>query len=88
MSKEPMKVVFINTVHVETDANSFKFVVQKLTGKDAPVSPHASSSNKISKGKMERSNQGKQLLKDFSFKNFDKILEQMPLQELDPLWAD
>ncbi|GAB2293285.1 hypothetical protein Dimus_027489 [Dionaea muscipula] len=29
-----MKVVYINTQYVETDAMSFKSVVQKLTGKD------------------------------------------------------
>lgn len=35
--KEPVKVVIINTQYVETDAGSFKSVVQKLTGKDAVV---------------------------------------------------
>ncbi|CAN8304939.1 unnamed protein product [Cochlearia groenlandica] len=34
---EPMKVVFINTQYVETDALSFKTVVQELTGKNAVV---------------------------------------------------
>ncbi|KAJ0231134.1 VQ motif-containing protein 10 [Hirschfeldia incana] len=34
---KPMKVVFINTQYVETDARSFKNVVQELTGKDAIV---------------------------------------------------
>ncbi|CAF2065562.1 unnamed protein product [Brassica napus] len=37
MNSEPMKVVFINTQYVETDARSFKNVVQELTGKDAIV---------------------------------------------------
>ncbi|KAF3526635.1 hypothetical protein F2Q69_00051837 [Brassica cretica] len=37
MKSEPMKVVFINTQYVETDARSFKNVVQELTGKDAIV---------------------------------------------------
>lgn len=32
-----MKVVIINTKYVETDAMSFKDVVQKLTGKDSRV---------------------------------------------------
>ncbi|CAN7098697.1 hypothetical protein BRARA_F01202 [Brassica rapa] len=34
---EPMKVVFINTQYVQTDARSFKTVVQELTGKNAIV---------------------------------------------------
>ncbi|ESQ27272.1 hypothetical protein EUTSA_v10019550mg [Eutrema salsugineum] len=37
VKSEPMKVVFINTQYVETDARSFKTVVQELTGKDAIV---------------------------------------------------
>ncbi|XP_010537674.1 PREDICTED: VQ motif-containing protein 10-like [Tarenaya hassleriana] len=37
VKSEPMKVVFINTQYVETDARSFKSVVQNLTGKDATV---------------------------------------------------
>uniref|UniRef100_A0A0D3ARG4 VQ domain-containing protein n=1 Tax=Brassica oleracea var. oleracea TaxID=109376 RepID=A0A0D3ARG4_BRAOL len=37
VKQEPMKVVFINTQYVETDARSFKNVVQELTGKDAIV---------------------------------------------------
>ncbi|KAL4365929.1 hypothetical protein HN51_026325 [Arachis hypogaea] len=34
-NKGPVKVVIINTQYVETDATSFKSVVQKLTGKDS-----------------------------------------------------
>ncbi|PON53430.1 VQ motif containing protein [Trema orientale] len=34
---KPPKVVIINTQYVETDAVSFKDVVQKLTGKDSKV---------------------------------------------------
>ncbi|AAF71810.1 F3F9.8 [Arabidopsis thaliana] len=37
VKSEPMKVVFINTQYVETDARSFKTVVQELTGKNAIV---------------------------------------------------
>ncbi|KAL7129330.1 hypothetical protein ABFS83_13G059400 [Erythranthe nasuta] len=33
----PVKVVIINTQYVETDAISFKSVVQSLTGKDSTV---------------------------------------------------
>ncbi|XP_076896401.1 VQ motif-containing protein 1-like [Bidens hawaiensis] len=35
-SGNPVKVVIINTEYVETDAMSFKSVVQHLTGKDSP----------------------------------------------------
>lgn len=35
--REPAKVVIIKTHYVETDAVSFKSVVQKLTGKDSTV---------------------------------------------------
>lgn len=34
-SRGPVKIVIINTQYVETDATSFKSVVQKLTGKDS-----------------------------------------------------
>ncbi|KAI3675072.1 hypothetical protein L1987_84656 [Smallanthus sonchifolius] len=44
--REPVKVVFINTEYVETDAMSFKSVVQRLTGKDAP-SPASSDPKKM-----------------------------------------
>ncbi|KAK7257091.1 hypothetical protein RIF29_30816 [Crotalaria pallida] len=39
-SRKPVKIVIINTQYVETDAMSFKSVVQKLTGKK-----HSSSSS-------------------------------------------
>ncbi|KAK6934719.1 VQ protein [Dillenia turbinata] len=87
MSKKPTKVVFIHTEYVETDANSFKYVVQKLTGKDAVITRQAAD-NKISKTRMVRSNnERKQLLKDLSFNDFDKFLTEMPLEELYRLWA-
>ncbi|KAK3001489.1 hypothetical protein RJ639_020533 [Escallonia herrerae] len=39
-----VKVVIINTQYVETDATSFKSVVQNLTGKDSKVAHEPSSS--------------------------------------------
>ncbi|XP_073119521.1 VQ motif-containing protein 1-like [Henckelia pumila] len=36
-----VKVVIINTQYVETDAMSFKSVVQNLTGKDSHIHPAA-----------------------------------------------
>lgn len=44
-SRDPVKVVIINTQYVETDATSFKSVVQRLTGKDAKIEIHPSNSS-------------------------------------------
>ncbi|XP_074314589.1 VQ motif-containing protein 10-like [Silene latifolia] len=57
---QPMKVVHIKTQYVETDATSFKSVVQNLTGKDStiPESPkrnYSSSSLAIKVKKRDRS---------------------------------
>lgn len=48
-----MKVVHIKTQYVETDAYSFKSVVQNLTGKDSTIADAPSSSRvmKVSKEK-------------------------------------
>ncbi|XP_006360021.1 VQ motif-containing protein 10-like [Solanum tuberosum] len=35
MSKEGVKIVIINTEYIQTDASSFKSVVQKFTGKNS-----------------------------------------------------
>lgn len=43
-SGQPMKVVHIKTQYVETDACSFKYVVQNLTGKDSTIADSPSSS--------------------------------------------
>ncbi|XP_076934758.1 VQ motif-containing protein 1-like [Bidens hawaiensis] len=48
-SGNPVKVVIINTEYVQTDAMSFKSVVQHLTGKDSP-DPAISLNNKLSRG--------------------------------------
>ncbi|CAN4103047.1 unnamed protein product [Withania somnifera] len=37
MGRDPVKIVIINTQYIETDATSFKSVVQKLTGKNSTV---------------------------------------------------
>lgn len=44
-SRDPVKVVIINTQYVETDATSFKSVVQRLTGKDSKIEIHPSNSS-------------------------------------------
>ncbi|KAL8031899.1 hypothetical protein ABFX02_13G059200 [Erythranthe guttata] len=41
----PVKVVIINTQYVETDAVSFKSVVQSLTGKDSTVAAAAAAAS-------------------------------------------
>lgn len=44
-SRDPVKVVIINTQYVETDATSFKSVVQRLTGKDSKIEIHPSNTS-------------------------------------------
>ncbi|KAK7401702.1 hypothetical protein VNO78_13385 [Psophocarpus tetragonolobus] len=73
-TKGPVKVVIINTQYVETDATSFKSVVQKLTGKD---------SDQL-RAKAQRNNHD--FMRDVSFKDFDRLLSEMP--PLNDLWAD
>lgn len=82
----PLKIVIINTQYVETDAVSFKSVVQNLTGKDSNVPatedhhqqvPIRSTSKERVKGGGGR--QAAPVLKrDISFKDFDKLLKDMP----------
>lgn len=42
-ARDPVKVVIINTQYVQTDAMSFKSVVQRLTGKDSKIEIDPSS---------------------------------------------
>ncbi|CAJ1957884.1 unnamed protein product [Sphenostylis stenocarpa] len=81
-SKGPVRVVIINTQYVETDATSFKSVVQKLTGKDSDTSGTTTESKRHDKGEVQRSF----LMRDVSFKEFDRLLREMP--PLNDLWAD
>ncbi|KAK4344596.1 hypothetical protein RND71_034772 [Anisodus tanguticus] len=37
--REAVKIVIINTEYIETDAKSFKSVVQKLTGRNSSPAP-------------------------------------------------
>ncbi|XP_059285102.1 VQ motif-containing protein 10-like [Lycium ferocissimum] len=39
----PVKIVIINTQYIETDASSFKSVVQRLTGKNSTVAVEAAA---------------------------------------------
>ncbi|MFS7984022.1 putative VQ motif-containing protein [Helianthus anomalus] len=86
---EPVKVVIINTEYVETDAMSFKSVVQRLTGKDAPP-PAPSPKNKLS---YDASGAGAgvgvgrsdvttpMLKKGMSFRDLDKLLLELPTMD-------
>ena len=94
-NREPVKVVIINTHYVETDAMSFKSVVQKLTGKDSTVAEGKESDSKILKERMEKMAAGRMtqsggkkavLMKNISFKEFDRLLKEMP--PIYELWND
>ncbi|KAL4598591.1 hypothetical protein ACB092_11G069700 [Castanea dentata] len=86
-NREPVKVVIINTRYVETDAMTFKSVVQNLTGKDSTVAEGKEKDSKILKERMERtaaktwSGSGGNkavLMKNLSFKEFDELMREMP----------
>ncbi|XP_076937542.1 VQ motif-containing protein 10-like [Bidens hawaiensis] len=93
--REPVKVVIINTEYVETDAMSFKSVVQRLTGKDAP-SPAPSPKKNLSYhggggvgvGGGVRDGRGNPysgntpvLNKGMSFRDLDKLLLELPTMD-------
>ncbi|KAJ4726610.1 VQ motif-containing protein [Melia azedarach] len=44
-SREPVKIVLINTRYVETDETSFKSIVQELTGKESGVVSNNNENN-------------------------------------------
>lgn len=84
-----VRVVLINTEYVETDAVSFKSVVQRLTGKDAATVG----------AKRGRSQSGNECAAGFrkapvletvmSFTDFDRMLKELPpLDELYSFYAD
>lgn len=92
--REPMKVVIINTKYVETDARSFKSVVQELTGKDSGATRsrfyHEHISKKDEEGNINqagssRSRDNSILMKNLSFKEFERLLKEMPPVD-DSLW--
>ena len=86
MSREPTKIVFINTEYVETDAASFKSVIQRLTGKDATVGIKSGDGVVGSRAEMGG---GGVLKRGVSFKDFDRLLRELPnLEELYRLCGD
>ncbi|KAK7244000.1 hypothetical protein RIF29_38815 [Crotalaria pallida] len=97
-TREPVKVVIINTQYVETDATSFKSVVQKLTGKDSDDTNNNNNNLASKAGKPHRQRVEEPtptavggigssfLMRDVSFKEFDRFLSEMP--PLNDIWAD
>ncbi|XP_074277262.1 VQ motif-containing protein 10-like [Silene latifolia] len=95
---QPMKVVHIKTQYVETDATSFKSVVQNLTGKDSTIaeSPprnYSSSSMAMNVKKRDQNNHHvldrngggslKFLARDLSF---GRMLKEFPsIEELNKI---
>lgn len=90
------RIVIINTEYVETDAVSFKSVVQKLTGKDddhsSTVAAHhhrrvqvPRSADQTVEYSVAAGKRGV-LTRDISFKDFDTLLRDMPT--MDDLWVD
>lgn len=82
---EPVKITFISTEYVETDATSFKSVVQKLTGKDSTIAAEPKSGRVRSKvgSTGGTGGVGSGLSRGMSFKDFDRLLTELPpLDEL------
>ncbi|EOA37224.1 hypothetical protein CARUB_v10010726mg [Capsella rubella] len=91
---EPMKVVFINTQYVQTDARSFKTVVQELTGKNAVVSDGSYEFSGQGYGGKDSSQRFCGVGKDATdggveTTEFDSFFREMPpVGELYHLWSD
>ncbi|KAL7087401.1 hypothetical protein ACP275_13G066400 [Erythranthe tilingii] len=95
----PVKVVIINTQYVETDAVSFKSVVQRLTGKDSTVAAEkprlksrSSSASAFNYNNNSNSNSNaieRVVERGVSFQDFDRMLKELPsLDELYTLYAE
>lgn len=79
INREPVKVVIINTQYVETDAMSFKSVVQSLTGKDSTVTPPPSGSKKQKSSQVQGGGRGNLVYpRGLSFKDLDRLLAELP----------
>jgi hypothetical protein len=81
-TRKPMKVVIINTHYVETDATSFKSVVQKLTGKDSTLA----NDQQESESRIFRERILMTADSTTSFKEFDRLLREMPPLLIHELW--
>ncbi|XP_052178822.1 VQ motif-containing protein 10-like [Diospyros lotus] len=93
---QPPKIVYIKTQFVETDASSFKSVVQRLTGKDSvvPANPAASAgqppnNQPVIQTPAVSAAGGPVFPRAASFKDIDRLLTELqPLDELFRLWSD
>ncbi|KAK4398243.1 VQ motif-containing protein 1 [Sesamum angolense] len=80
----PVKVVIINTEYVETDAVSFKSVVQRLTGKNSTAA-QVPSRNEAPAPRHNAAVLGRGL----SFRDFERMLKELPpLDELYRLYPE
>ncbi|KAL9160426.1 hypothetical protein ABFS82_08G199000 [Erythranthe guttata] len=81
-SKDAVKVVIINTEYVETDARSFKSVVQNLTGKDSIISASAAADQQPLPMRQPavRSNASRApvLSRGMSFNEFERMIKELP----------
>ncbi|XP_060189220.1 VQ motif-containing protein 10-like [Lycium barbarum] len=99
----PVKIVIINTQYIETDASSFKSVVQRLTGKNSTVAVEAAAalppaatcggchvaSNYWDDQNASGGATGPSLGRLKSFNDFDKLFKELPpLDDLLRLYAD
>ncbi|CAA7056667.1 unnamed protein product [Microthlaspi erraticum] len=88
---EPMKVVFINTQYVQTDARSFKNVVQELTGKNAVVADGPYEFSGGGKDSSRQSSGGGRVGEGgVGTTEFDSFFREMmpPVGELYNLWSE
>ncbi|XP_027192910.1 VQ motif-containing protein 1 [Cicer arietinum] len=86
MSPCPVKIVIINTQYVETDATSFKSVVQKLTGKDSDKLLEEAEKLQRMKKHSQSGVGSSFFMRDVSFKEFDRLLNEMP--PINDIWSD
>ncbi|KAI6687093.1 hypothetical protein NL676_023921 [Syzygium grande] len=95
----PVKVVIINTQYIETDAASFKSVVQKLTGKDSTVAISPKSADNLFhcpfEGGRQRAMPERSRIEPVQRTNvslcrdesFNRLMKEMPpVDELHQLW--
>ncbi|KAL2245548.1 VQ motif-containing protein 1-like [Sesamum indicum] len=82
-NRDPVKVVIINTEYVETDAVSFKSVVQRLTGKNSTLAQEPSRNEAPARRNAPVLGRG------MSFRDFDRMLKELPpLDELYRLYPE
>ncbi|KAL8255171.1 hypothetical protein R6Q59_033392 [Mikania micrantha] len=93
-----VKVVIINTEYIETEANSFKYVVQQLTGRDSSNSAF-SLNHRLSCGGGNDGGGVKEgcggmssslLKKGMSFRDLDKLILELPSMDDECInfWVD